>query len=168
MIYKFKDKYPEFGINVFIAESADVIGDVVIGNNSSVWFNSVIRGDVHSVRIGSNTNIQDGCILHVTGGLYNLEIGDNVTAGHNAVIHGCKIGNNVLIGMGSVILDRAVINDNSLVAAGSVVREGFEIPEGVLAAGVPARIVRKLSEEEIRKIGESADGYSELAKEYMK
>ena len=166
MIIPFRNNFPETDESVFIAESAVVIGRVSIGKDSSVWFNTVIRGDVHYIRIGERTNIQDGSILHVTGDKFSLEIGDDVTIGHRAVIHGCKIGNNILIGMGAVVLDGAEIKPDSLIAAGSVVKEGFTVPSGVLVAGVPAIIIRNLTAEEIAGISQSAKGYTDLAKEY--
>lgn len=168
MILPYNNIVPEIGENVFIAGGAVITGDVKIGKNSSVWFNAVIRGDVHYVRIGENTNIQDGSILHVTNGRYPLNIGDNVTVGHNAIVHGCNVKSNVLIGMGAILLDDSIVNSNSLIAAGSVVRERFEIPEGVLAAGVPAKVIRDLTPEEIMKIKESAQGYVKYAEEYKK
>lgn len=167
MILTFRNIHPDIDKSVFIADGAVVIGDVVIEKDSSVWFNAVIRGDVHYIRIGQRTNIQDGCILHVTNSKNYLEIGDDVTIGHNAVIHGCIVKSNILIGMGSVILDRAIISSNSIIAAGSVVKEGTIVPEGVLAAGVPARIMRDLRGEEITRIKESAEGYVNYSKEYL-
>lgn len=167
MILPFKNKFPVINKNVFIAEGAIVIGDVTIEKDSSVWFNAVIRGDVHYIRIGERTNIQDGSVLHVTNGKYFLEIGNDVTIGHNAVVHGCIVKSNVLIGMGSVILDQAVVNSNSIVGAGALVKEGFTVPEGVLVAGVPAKVIREVTAEEIVKIKESAMGYVSNAKEYL-
>lgn len=168
MILPYKSILPEIDESVFIAGGAVITGDVKIGKDSSIWFNSVIRGDVHYVRIGERTNIQDGSILHVTNGRFPLNIGDDVTVGHNAIVHGCTVKSNVLIGMGAILLDDSVINSNSLIAAGTVVREGFEIPEGVLAAGVPAKVIRNLTSDEIIKIKESAAGYVKYAEEYKK
>jgi len=150
---------PQIDESVFICEGARIIGDVVIGKNSSVWFNAVVRGDVNYIRIGNNTNIQDGAILHNTFKKYPLIIGSNVTIGHGAIVHGCTISDLVLIGMGAVILDNAKVNSNSFIAAGTLVREHFIIPEGVLVAGVPGKIIRDLTEEEIKKIKHSADNY---------
>lgn len=166
MILPYKSIIPVIHESVFVAEGAVIIGDVKIGKDSSIWFNAVVRGDVHFIRIGERTNIQDGSILHVTNGKSNLEIGNDVTIGHNSVIHGSILKDNVLIGMGSVILDNAVINSNSLIAAGSLVKEGFIVPEGVLAAGSPAMIKRDLTENEIRNIAESAISYVKYSKEY--
>ena len=167
MILPYKNIFPDIDESVFIGDGAVITGDVKIGKDSSIWFNAVIRGDVHFIRIGERTNIQDGCILHVTNGKSSLSIGNDVTVGHNAVVHGCTVKDNVLIGMGAVILDNSIVNSNSLIAAGSVVKEGFEIPEGVLAAGIPARIIRDLKETEILKINESSRGYVNYAKDYL-
>jgi carbonic anhydrase/acetyltransferase-like protein (isoleucine patch superfamily) len=167
MILRFKDKYPLYDESVFIAENAAVIGDVVIGRDSGIWFSVVIRGDVNFIRIGERTNIQDGSVLHVTHKKYSLKIGNDVTVGHNATVHGCTVKDNVLIGMGAVILDNSIVNSNSIVGAGSLIKENFNIPEGVLAAGVPAKVIRDLKDEEIAKIKQSALNYILYAREYM-
>lgn len=137
-----------------------------IGKDSSVWFNSVVRGDVNYVRIGERTNIQDNTVLHVTHKKYALRIGSNVTVGHGVVLHGCSVGNAVLIGMGSIVLDNVTVQSHSLVAAGSVVPEGFEVPEGMLVAGVPARIKRPLKREEIDFLEQSAANYLKYVQSY--
>jgi carbonic anhydrase/acetyltransferase-like protein (isoleucine patch superfamily) len=139
---------------------------VEIGKDSSVWFNSVVRGDVNFVRIGERTNIQDNSVLHVTHKRYALRIGSDVTVGHGAVLHGCSVGNTVLIGMGSIVLDNVTVQSHSLVAAGSVVPEGFEVPEGMLVAGVPARIKRPLKPEEIDFLEQSAANYLKYVQSY--
>lgn len=167
MIIPFKDKFPVYDETVFIAANASVIGDVILGRETSVWFNAVIRGDVNSIRIGERTNIQDGSVLHVTHDKYSLHIGNDVTIGHNAVVHGCTIKDRVLIGMGSVLLDDSTVNSNSLIAAGSLIKENFIVPEGVLAAGVPAKIIRDLNAEEIAKIRQSAQNYIAYAQDYI-
>lgn len=167
MLLPYKDKFPETGSNVFIAETAVIIGDVLLQDESNVWFNTVIRGDVHYIRIGKRTNVQDNCTLHVTHNKYPLIIGDDVTIGHNAVVHACTLRDNILVGMGAIILDNAFVNSNVIVAAGSVVLENFQIPEGVLVAGVPAKIVREISTEEIQKIKQSALNYVKYSKTYM-
>jgi len=167
MILRFKDKYPLYDESVFIAENAVVIGDVVIGRDSGIWFSVVIRGDVNFIRIGERTNIQDGSVLHVTHKKHSLKIGNDVTVGHNATVHGCTVKDNVLIGMGAVILDNSIINSNSIVGAGSLIKENFTVPEGVLAAGVPAKVIRDLKDEEIAKIKQSALNYILYAREYM-
>lgn len=150
---------PQIDESVFICEGARIIGDVVIGRNSSIWFNAVVRGDVNYIRIGENTNIQDGAILHNTFKKYPLIIGSNVTIGHGALVHGCSVSDLVLIGMGAVILDDARIGSNSFIAAGTLIREHFVVPEGVLVAGVPGKIVRDLTVKEIEKIKQSAENY---------
>ncbi len=167
MILRYKDKFPLFDESVFIAENAAVIGDVEIGRESGIWFSVVVRGDVNFIRIGERTNIQDGSVLHVTHKKYPLNIGNDVTVGHNATVHGCTVKNKVLIGMGAVILDNSIINSNSIVGAGSLVKENFTVPEGVLAAGIPAKIIRDLKEDEIAKIKQSALNYIMYAQEYM-
>lgn len=167
-IFTYNGITPTIHPSVFLCKGVIVLGDVHIGRDSSVWFNSVIRGDVHSIRIGERTNVQDLSMLHVTYKKYPLIIGDDVTIGHSAIVHGATVGNNILIGMGAKVLDRSVINNNSIVAAGSVVREGFEVPEGVLVAGVPAKVVRELKPEEIAKITQSAQNYMFYAEEYRK
>lgn len=168
MMLKYKDKYPEIDSSVFIADTAVVIGDVVLSKCSSVWFNAVIRGDVNYIRIGERTNVQDGSTLHVTHMKYPLNIGTDVTIGHNAVVHGCTVKDIVLIGMGAILLDNSIVNSNSIIGAASLIKENFIVPEGVLAAGVPAKIIRDLTEAEIKKIKKSAMNYVEYAKEYKK
>ncbi|GAB4168150.1 MAG: gamma carbonic anhydrase family protein [Calditrichia bacterium] len=168
MIEEFLNKEPKIHPTVFVEETAKIIGDVEIGEFSSIWFYSVIRGDVNFIRIGSRTNIQDGSILHVTFKKFPLIIGNNVTVGHGALIHGCTIKDNALIGMGATILDNATINRNSFIAAGALVKEGFVVPEGTLVAGVPARVIRELNESEIKKIELSATNYVNYAADYVK
>jgi len=165
-ILPYRGKFPEIDESVFIADGAVVIGDVVIGKESNIWFNAVIRGDVNYIRIGERTNIQDGCILHVTGEKYPLIVGNDVTVGHGAILHGAIIHDKCLIGMGAVVLDGAEVKPYSLVAAGSLVRQGFVVPEGTLVAGVPAKVVRDLTDEERKMIEVSALHYVELSKEY--
>ncbi|MFQ5675244.1 MAG: gamma carbonic anhydrase family protein [bacterium] len=159
MNYHFKNAAPTIPDSVFIAPNATVIGDVIIGENSSVWFNTVIRGDVNRIRIGERTNIQDNSTLHVTYQKWGLEIGNNVTVGHGAILHGCTISSNCLIGMGARILDGAHIGKYSLVAAGSLVLQGEKLPSNSLAAGVPAVVKRSLTDEEIEQIDASAERY---------
>lgn len=161
MIHAYKGQKPRIHETVFIASSADVIGDVTIGRDSSVWFHAVIRGDVHFIRIGERNNIQDGCVLHVTRKTHPLILEDGITVGHAVTLHGCTIASNTLIGMGSLILDGAVIEGNTIIGAGSLVTEGTRIPSGVLALGRPAKKHRDLREEEIRMIRLSADHYVE-------
>lgn len=167
MIIPFRGIIPIYDKSVFIAENASIIGDVILGRESSVWFNVVIRGDVNFIRIGERTNIQDGSVLHVTHNKYSLNIGNDVTIGHNSTVHGCTVNNRVLIGMGAVILDNSVINSDSIIAAGALIKENFTVPQGVLAAGVPGRIVRDLKEDEILKIRQSAKNYAAYALDYI-
>lgn len=157
---------PKIHKSVFIAEGARIIGDVEIGSESSIWFNTVVRGDVHYIRIGSRTNIQDNCVLHVTHKKYALDIGSNVTVGHNAVLHGCTVEDFCLIGMGAIVLDNATIHAHSLIAAGALVQGGFEVPEGSMVAGVPAKIKRPLTAEETEFLKQSAQNYVDYVKTY--
>jgi carbonic anhydrase/acetyltransferase-like protein (isoleucine patch superfamily) len=150
---------PTIHESVFICEGARIIGDVVLEKDVSVWYNTVIRGDVNYIRVGERTNIQDNSILHVTYKKYPLVIGADVTAGHGVILHGCTVKDSVLIGMGAILLDNCTVNSNSLIAAGTLVKEGFEVPEGVLVAGVPGKIIRDLSDVEIEKIRQSARNY---------
>ncbi len=168
MIRPFCDQYPAFPQTAFIEESAQVIGDVTLGDYSSVWFGAVIRGDVNYIRIGERTNVQDLSVLHVTGRTHPLMIGNAVTIGHGVILHGCTIEDRVLIGMGATVLDGAVICSGSLVGAGALVTENMRIPSGTLAIGVPARVKRKLTEEEIAFLSQSAKNYVELAAVYLK
>jgi carbonic anhydrase/acetyltransferase-like protein (isoleucine patch superfamily) len=158
-IIPFEGKSPRIHPGVFIAAGVRIIGDVEIGEASSIWFNAVIRGDVHYIRIGRRTNIQDLVMCHVTHRRHALEIGDDVTVGHSAVLHGCTIGERVLVGMGAKVLDRAVVERESLIAAGSVVREGFTVPEGTMVAGVPAKVIRELTDEERGYVAQGAVNY---------
>jgi carbonic anhydrase/acetyltransferase-like protein (isoleucine patch superfamily) len=151
---------------VYVAEGVHIIGDVRVGKDSSIWFNAVVRGDVNSIRIGERTNIQDGCILHVRHDKYPLLIGDDVTMGHGAIAHGCTIHDHCLIGIGAVVLDNATINPYTLVAAGSVVLNDSVIPEGVMVAGVPAKVLRPLTDKERAMLEESAKNYVGYVKTY--
>jgi gamma-carbonic anhydrase len=157
---------PKIHSSVFMAEGAHVIGDVEIGRDSSVWFNAVIRGDVNFIRIGERTNIQDCSVLHVTHKTYPLVIGSNVTVGHSAVVHAATIKDFSLIGMGAVILDNACVGPYSLIAAGAVVVGHSVIPEGMLAAGVPAKVVRPLTEKERQSLIHSAQNYVDYVATY--
>ncbi|MBO4778464.1 MAG: gamma carbonic anhydrase family protein [Bacteroidales bacterium] len=143
---------PQIGENCFLAENATIIGDVVIGKDCSIWFNTVLRGDVNSIKIGNLVNIQDGSVLHTLYEKSTIEIGDNVSVGHNVTIHGAKICDNVLIGMGSVILDHAVIGENSIIAAGAVVTSGTIVEPGSLYAGVPAKKIKDVSPEQTKEM----------------
>lgn len=158
-LFPYLDYYPKLGQNIFLASGVKIIGNVEIGDNSSVWYNSVIRGDVHYIKIGSQTNIQDCSMLHVTNGKYPLNIGNRVTIGHCVKLHGCKLEDLSFIGIGAIVLDGAVVQKESMVAAGSVVKSNFIVPSGKLAAGVPAKIVRDLTDEEIADFEKSAARY---------
>lgn len=157
---------PTVHASAFVAEGACVIGDVDLAEDSSVWFNAVLRGDIHHIRIGRRSNIQDGTIIHVTRE-YPVEIGDEVTVGHQAMLHGCRLESCSLIGMNAVVLDNARVGPFALVAAGSVVREHFVVPEGMLVAGVPAKIVRPLTDSEKQALRQSAGNYVEYARSYQ-
>ncbi len=158
-LFPYLDNYPKMGVNVFLASGVKIIGDVTIGENTSVWYNTVIRGDVHYIRIGSLTNIQDCSMLHVTNGKFPLNIGDKVTIGHSVKLHGCTLKDLCLVGIGAIVLDGAIVEENSMVAAGSVVKPNFIVPSGKLVAGVPAKVVRNLTEDEIKEFENSALRY---------
>ena len=172
-IRDFEDILPDIAPSCFIEESALVIGDVSIGEHSSVWPFTIIRGDVNKIRIGENTNIQDHSVLHVTHdgpynpGGYDLKIGNNITVGHRVTLHGCKVEDNCLIGMGATIMDGAVIQSNNLIGAGSLVTPGKELESGYLWMGSPARKVRALTEEEIKSIEYSSQHYVRLKNRYL-
>lgn len=151
---------PKFGKNCFIAPNATVVGDVVIGDDCSIWFNAVVRGDVNSIRIGNKVNIQDGAVLHCTYEKTKVFLGNNVSVGHNAIVHGCKVHDNVLIGMGAIVMDNCEIGSNTIIAAGAVVTEGTVVPSGCIFAGVPAKKVKDISEELIKgEIDRIANNY---------
>jgi carbonic anhydrase/acetyltransferase-like protein (isoleucine patch superfamily) len=166
MIREFQGKKPRIKKPVFVAPSAEVIGDVEIGENSSVWFNSVLRGDEAPIRIGRNTNIQDNSTVHVCH-RRPTTIGDNVTVGHSCIIHGCTISSDCIIGMGAVVLNNAEIGRQSIVGAGAVVMEGERFPPRSLVVGIPAKAVRKLTDKDIKKIKENAEEYLSLKNQYM-
>ena len=153
--------------SVFIADGAKIVGDVAIGKDSAVWYNAVVRGDSCSIKIGNRTNVQDLACLHVDK-QYKLEIGDNVTIGHSAIVHGCIVGNTVLIGMGAIIMNGAKVGDNCIIGAGALVTENTVIPDGSMVYGCPAKVIRSLKAEEISGILENADIYVEHAKEAKK
>ncbi len=163
-LFPYLEYYPEIHKSVFMASGVKIIGNVKIDEYSSVWYNTVIRGDVHYISIGRLSNVQDCSMLHVTNGRFPLNIGNKVTIGHSVTLHGCTLKDLCLIGMGAVILDDALVEENSMVAAGAVVTSGFNIPSGKLAAGVPAKIIRDLTEIEIKDIAESAERYRKYTK----
>jgi gamma-carbonic anhydrase len=158
---------PQIGQRVFLAETCAVIGDVVIGDDSSIWYSTVVRGDVMAIRIGARSNIQDGTVVHVTGGKFGTVIGDDVTIGHGAIVHACTVEDGCLIGMGSTILDGARIGRGSLVGAGALVTPGTDIPPGSLVLGSPARVKRAVNDKEREQIEYGAAHYVELARVYL-
>ncbi len=153
-------KHPDFGTNCFVAPNATIVGDVIIGDDCSIWFNAVVRGDVNFIKIGNKVNIQDGVVIHCTYQKNGTTIGNNVSLGHNAMVHGCTIHDNVLIGMGAIVMDRCIINSNSIIAAGSVVLEGTIVEAGTIYAGIPAKKVKDISQEKIHgEIDRIANNY---------
>jgi len=153
-------KDPQFGENCFIAPNATIAGYVTMGNDCSIWFNAVLRGDVHYIKMGNKVNVQDGAVVHCTYLKHPTTIGNNVSIGHNALVHGCTIHDNVLIGMGSIVMDGCVVHSNSIIAAGAVVLEGTIVEEGSIYAGVPAKKVKMVSEAMITgEINRIADNY---------
>ncbi|MCR5176572.1 MAG: gamma carbonic anhydrase family protein [Anaerovibrio sp.] len=165
-VYALADKKPVIGKNVYIAPNAVIIGDVTIGDNCSIWFNAVVRGDINKVVIGANTNIQDNTTIHSMWDTPTV-IGDNVTIGHNVVVHCTKIGDNSLIGMGSVLMGYTEIGENCIVGANSFIPQEKKIPGNSLLFGNPAKLSRPLREDEIKALLESADAHSDLGKKYM-
>ena len=157
-LYALADKRPKLGKDVWVADNASVIGDVQLGDNASVWFNAVLRGDCDSIVIGANSNIQDGSVLHTDYGV-QLTIGENVTVGHLVMLHGCTIGDDSLIGIKSVILNRAVIGKHCIIGANTLIAEGKVIPDGSLVVGSPGKIVRQLTEPEMQMLKGGADHY---------
>jgi carbonic anhydrase/acetyltransferase-like protein (isoleucine patch superfamily) len=144
--------HPKFGANCFLAENSTVVGDVEMGNDCSVWFTAVVRGDVNTIRIGNKVNIQDGAILHCTYQKASVTIGDNVSIGHRAIVHGCTIHNNVLIGMGAIVMDHAVIGENSIIAAGAIVLENTIVEPGSIYGGIPAKRIKSVDQEKFTRM----------------
>ncbi len=174
LIKPYRGWFPKIHPSVFLAETATVIGNVEIGENSSIWFGAVVRGDVHYIKIGKYSNVQDNAVVHVThytkpdmSDGFPTVIGDYVTIAHSATVHGCVIENNVLVGIGAIILDGAHISENTIVAAGALVPPGKKYPPGVLLVGSPAKVKRELTPEEIEKIRENALNYHKYALEYL-
>jgi carbonic anhydrase/acetyltransferase-like protein (isoleucine patch superfamily) len=162
-------KSPNFGENCFIAPNATIVGDVTTGKECSFWFNAVVRGDVHFIKMGDRVNVQDGAIIHCTYQKHPTTIGNNVSIGHNAMVHGCTIHDNVLIGMGSIVMDRCVVHSNSIIAAGAVVLEGTVVEAGSIYAGVPAKKVKEVSQNLIEsEINRIAENYVKYASWYEK
>ncbi|MCY4614316.1 MAG: gamma carbonic anhydrase family protein [Nitrospira sp.] len=167
MIKAYRGVTPTIADTAFIEDTAVIVGDVVIESESSVWFHSVVRGDVNFIRIGRRTNVQDLSLLHVTHDTYPLILGDDVTVGHHVVLHGCTIHNRVLIGMGAVLMDGVVVGDDCIIGAGALVTEHTKIPPGSLVIGSPARVKRPLRETELAWLKESAQNYVRYARDYM-
>ena len=157
-------KTPEYGSDCFFAENSTIIGDVIMGDQCSVWFNAVIRGDVHYIRLGDKVNVQDGAVIHATYKKSPTEIGNNVSIGHNALVHGCRIHDNVLVGMGAIIMDDCVVNSNSIIAAGAVLTKGTVVESGSVYAGMPAKKLRDIDPElltgEVERIADSYIKYA--------
>ena len=160
---------PVFGDDCFLAENSVIIGQVTMGDQCSIWYNAVIRGDVHYIKMGNKVNVQDGAIIHATYQKYPTNIGNNVSIGHNAMVHGCTIHDNVLIGMGSIVMDDCVVESNSIIAAGAVVTKGTHVESGAIYAGIPAKKVKDISQElisgEIDRIANNYVKYSGWYKE---
>lgn len=167
MIMDFEGSNPIINKNTYISESVDIVGKVKIKENVNIWFGAKIRGDINEIIIGENTNVQENSVIHVDSD-YSCIIGKNVTIGHGAIIHGCNISDNVLVGMGSIILNNVKISKNTIIGAGSLITQGKEFPEGVLILGNPAKVIRKLTKYEIESIKKSADNYVDLSKKYKK
>jgi len=163
----YQGKSPRIGSRAFIAENAAIIGDVEIGNDCSIWFGTTVRGDVNFIHIGSRTNVQDNCTIHVAHGTHPTLIAEEVTIGHGAIVHGCTVKRGALIGMGSRILDGAVIGEQALVGAGALVPEGMRVPPRMLVLGVPARATRPLTDEEIERLDSSWRNYIDYKEKYL-
>jgi carbonic anhydrase/acetyltransferase-like protein (isoleucine patch superfamily) len=159
LIKEVRGKTPKFGENCFLAENATVVGEVTMGDNCTVWFNAVVRGDVHSIEIGNNTNIQDGAVIHCTYLKAKTIIGNNVSIAHNAIVHGCTIHDHVLIGMGAIVMDDAVVGEQSVIAAGAVVLAGTKVEPGSIYAGMPAKKVKDITDEMRELIKRTANNY---------
>jgi len=169
-LFPYLEFFPKIHESVFLAPGVKIIGNVEIGENSGIWYNSVVRGDVHYIKIGSYSNVQDCSMLHVTNGRYPLNIGNKVTIGHAVKLHGCTLMDACFIGIGAIVLDGAVIEEKGMVAAGAVVKPGFVVPGGKLVAGIPAKVIRDLTAEEMDNIEASAMRYykyTQLTKESL-
>lgn len=164
VILPVEDNFPQFGKNCFLAPNATVVGDVIMGDDCSVWFNAVVRGDVNFIRIGNKVNIQDGACIHCTYKKYSTTIGNNVSVGHHAIVHACTVHDHVLIGMGAIVMDAAVVNSHTIIAAGAVVLEGTICEPGSIYAGVPAKKVKDIDEEQIHgEINRISENYVRYA-----
>lgn len=169
VILPVEDKFPSFGSNTFIAPNATIVGDVVAGDDCSFWFNTVIRGDVNFIRIGNKVNVQDGACIHCTFQRYGTTIGNNVSIGHNAIVHGCTLHDNVLVGMGAIVMDNSIVHSNTIIAAGAVVLENTVCEPGSIYAGVPAKKVKDISKDlisgEINRIANNYVRYADWFRE---
>ena len=163
MIVTFENHQPRIGAGVWVADDATVLGQVELGDETNIWYGSVLRGDIGRITVGRRTNIQDRCVVHVTMDDADTVIGDEVTVGHGAILHGCTIQSRVLVGMGATVMDHAVVSEYCIVGAGAVVTPGTEIPSGHLVTGTPARVVRELTDDERREIDAAAPRYVQLA-----
>jgi carbonic anhydrase/acetyltransferase-like protein (isoleucine patch superfamily) len=164
LIKPVKGVQPKFGNNCYFAENATIVGDVITGDNCSFWFNAVVRGDVNSILIGNQVNIQDGAVIHCTYQKTKTKIGNNVSIGHNAIVHGCTINDNVLIGMGAIVMDNCIVHSNTIIAAGAVILENTVVESGSIYAGVPAKKIKNISEQLIQgEINRIANNYSMYA-----
>ncbi len=168
MIRPFEGKAPKLGAGAWVAENATVIGDVALGERSSIWYGAVVRGDVEKIRIGADTNIQDNSVIHVDSSGFSTVVGDRVTVGHRVVLHGCRIGDGALIGIGAIVMNGAEVGEGALIGAGALVPPGAKIPPGMLAVGAPAKVKRPLTGEEKEHLRESAAHYVELAREHAR
>jgi carbonic anhydrase/acetyltransferase-like protein (isoleucine patch superfamily) len=165
MIYEFEERTPEIAASCYIADNATVIGDVVLREESSIWFGAVLRGDIEPVVVGHRSNIQDNSVAHTSNG-FPVVLGEDVTVGHKVTLHGCRIGNNCLIGMGAILLDGCEIGDNCIVGAGALVKQGYKVPAGSLVVGSPARVIRKLGEDDFKNIHHYSERYVDLQARY--
>ncbi len=168
MILEFDGKKPKIGKDVFVADTARVIGEVELGDEASIWYGAILRGDIGKIVIGKRSNVQDNSVLHITPPDYPLIIGDDVTVGHGVILHGCKIGSRSLIGMGAVVLDGVEIGEESIVAAGAVVPPAKKFPPRSLIMGVPAKVVREVRDKDVKAILENAEEYVRLGKRHLK
>ena len=160
LIKPVKGIHPKFGNDCYLAENSTIVGDVIMGDQCSIWFNAVVRGDVNSIRMGNKVNVQDGAVIHCTYEKTKVSIGNNVSIGHNALVHGCTIHDNVLVGMGAIVMDNCEIGSNTIIAAGAVVLENTKVPSGVIYAGVPAKKVKDINQELINgEINRIANNY---------
>lgn len=167
-VISYGGKSPQIHPSVFLCDGVRIIGDVQIGEDSSIWFNTVIRGDIHYIKIGRRVNVQDMCMLHVTSGRFPLTLEDEVSIGHGVNLHGCTLKRGCLVGIGAIVLDGSVVGEGSLIAAGALVREGQIVPPGVLFAGLPGKVLRDLTPAEIERVGKTPEHYFSYAAEYKK